>query len=144
MRSTVFKWTIYDSSWLLKFSPNVQRPWWIFRTWQYIRPLLYKKNFIILRFFWRIAQEDYYKALSFDTSFQRVYDPGLTNYSGSVHQWGEMIVEITTWFNEQYTPNQIAYIWPIRLSVRTQDSQSWKSSSILLLATIIYCGVEQW
>ena len=30
MRSTVFKWTIYDSSWLLKFSPNVQRPWWIF------------------------------------------------------------------------------------------------------------------
>ena len=23
-------WTIYDSSWLLKFSPNVQRPWWIF------------------------------------------------------------------------------------------------------------------
>ena len=33
---------------------------------------------------------------------------------------------------------------PIRLSVRTQDSQSWKSSSILLWATIIYCGVEQW
>ena len=30
MRSTVFNWTIYDSSWLLKFSPNVQRPWWIF------------------------------------------------------------------------------------------------------------------
>ena len=35
-------------------------------------------------------------------------------------------------------------MWPIRLSARTQDSQSWKSSSILLWATIIYCGVEQW
>ena len=62
MRYTVFKWTIYDSSWLLKFSPNVQRPWWIFRTRQCICPLLYKKNFIILRFFWRTAQEDYFQS----------------------------------------------------------------------------------
>ena len=151
MRSTVFKWTIYDSSWLLKFSPNVQRPWWIFghdniyvrcfirRTSLFCgsfeeqpRKIITKRFRLTLHFSacmilaWRTIPDVFINEVRWLLRLQH-------DSMSSTHQIKVLI----------YTVLRLLWnlnMWLIRLSVRTQDSQSWKSSSILLLATIIHCG----
>ena len=151
MSSTVFKWTIYDSSWLLKFSPNVQRPWWIFghdniyvhcfirRTSLFCgsfeeqtRKNIPKRFRLTLHFSacrilaWRTIPEVFINEVRWLLRSQH-------DSMSSTHQIKLLIYTVLRLLRN-------LNMWLIRLSVRTQDSQSWKSSSILLWATIIYCG----
>ena len=142
-----FERTIYDSSWLLKFSPNVQRPWWIFGHdniyvhYSIRRTSLFCGSFkeqprriIPKRFVWHFISAHVGSWL--DELFRKCSSMRWDDcWDHNMIQWA-VHTKSNCLYTQFWDYCEIS-MWPIRLSVRTQDSQSWKSSSILLWATII-------